>query len=194
MRFPIRSRLVVLAAATAMLVASCGTSVPEATVDSLTATTTVESTAPVTEAPADTTTADDSPQNQPAGGEFCDEMEKFADLAEDTENGMGDDMDLFEEELTDAELAAMKKGFADIDTAWAGATAAAPAEIKSEMETMGEIYSQLSEAVASADSGEELFGAMFSLAFAFDEEEMDAATKKIETYVAQECGIDLDVD
>lgn len=198
MRPSLRSRVLVLSVAAALVFASCGASVPEKTLDSLAGDTTVATTAPGSDAPAttaapDTTAADDDAPVTPAGGKFCDQMTKFADVSEDADDDFG--IDLLDDEVSDADLAKFKAGFAEVDKTFAAAAAAAPAEISDDMKLLASLYGELNEAIASADSADELFGAFFSLAFGeFDEDRLEAATDNITEYVRSACGVDLDMD
>lgn len=205
MHAAIRPKFLALVTATLLVVASCGTSIPEKSVAELksdtteaTATTASEpepdpgaSTSTSTSAPATT-----EPKTQPkaSGGKFCDEIGKFAALAEDSEDEFDMDLDFGDSEIPPAQLEAMKKSFVEIDKSLTNAVAAAPPEIKSEMETLSDFYSQFSDIVASAESTDDLFGGLMALAFSgLDQEELDAAGEKVDAYVERECGLDLDV-
>ncbi len=196
MRPSTRLRLVVLATVATFVAASCGASVPRQTVDSLRAEpTTVVSTVPgpTTTTNDPTTTVDDDPPVTATGGDFCDEMAKFADVSADTDDDFGLEGEI--DDISDADLEKMKAGFALVDETFSAAAAAAPAEIADDMDLMASLYSDLNDAIASADSAEDLFGAIFSLAFGdVDETELDAAADRISTYTLAECGIDLEMD
>src|SRR5699024_11155273 len=143
------------------------------TVDSLRQATTAESTAPAEDPPSETDPPEDTTGDAPTGqaaGAFCERMATFAEASDDAENALGADFDLFEDDFSDAELYRFKEGVAEADALFAGATAAAPPQIRDDMALMASMCSALSEKIAQADSAEELFGALFSLAFEeFDE-------------------------
>ena len=202
MRSPVSFRLAIVAAGIVLL-GACGSSVPDDTTASLRATTTAAATTATTDATGTSTTAASStsttPTSEPSGGAsggaFCEEMSRIASFADDEFEELVFDDD----ELTPENFDALQKAVADITGTLKKAAAAAPAEIRSDMEYMASYFDKFNEGIAAAETPEEVFGALFALAMeaeedGADEDRLDEVEDRIEDFVEQHCGFEMEMD
>ena len=72
---------------------------------------------------------------------------------------------------------------------------ASPSEIKADMRLLSDTLHKVANALKGAgDNSESQFAAMLAILFTLDQEKLDAATKRIDTYTEGTCGFKLSTD